>query len=804
MDNRSNNGMKAANTINTFHIHLSGLVQGVGFRPFVFKLARELNLNGWVSNTSDGVHVEFNADKLTANRFYARIIQGAPVSSKITHHHITEVGKLAFDTFSIVKSKTNADRRLMLAPDFAICDDCRKELHDAKNRRFGYLFITCTNCGPRYSIVNSLPYDRENTTMHFLDMCEPCNVEYNNIEKRRHYSQTNSCSGCGITMTMYGSWGNEISSDNKFIASSINEKLRQGKILAVKGIGGYLLICDANNEQAIKKLRERKHRVSKPFAIMCSDLNMAREIAFVNREEAIALQSVVAPVVLLDAKKGINRKICSRLIYPNLSRVGVLLPYTPLFEWIFSKFKEPIIATSANISGSPIIYKDEDAVQSLCGIADFVITNDREIVVPQDDSVIQFTKIFRHKVVIRRSRGMAPSFFNYRVNTNKNVLATGAILKSSFTFVSQHNIYVSQYLGSMESYEAQQAYKKTVEHYFKLFDRRPDIILADKHPTYFSSLFATEMSSALNIDVLKIQHHHAHFAAVLAENNLLNTGPILGVIWDGTGLGDDGNIWGGEFFVYEKFGMHRANHFSYFSCILGDKMPKEPRISALATCFGIPGSSELLKNKFADTEWKLYCQMVRHSNLKCCSMGRIFDAVSSLLNLSDRQSFEGEAAMLLETEALQYFEDHNWTIDEYYDYEDADGISTYLLMEQIVSDVVQHKSIGFIAAKFHYSLVQIIKSVASNAGIRKIACSGGTFVNNLLVDLLQINLSKDFELYFNKELSPNDENISFGQFVYYDQEIKSLPNKIEKKRRTRRKYSIINTNNNNYVFSNSR
>jgi hydrogenase maturation protein HypF len=618
--------------------------------------------------------------------------------------------------------------------------------------------------------------------MRFFEMCDECNDEYNDVEKRRHYSQTNSCGDCGITMRMFDEH-NEIANDNKEIIRKIVEALSSGKILAVKGIGGYLLLCDANNEQTIKLMRRRKHRPTKPFALMFPDIHALRQIAFVNKKESDALRSVAAPIVLLDAKKNIDDKICTKEIFPGLSKVGVMLPYTPLFDLILSKFNKSIIATSANISDSPIIYKDEDALRSLFNVADLVITNDREIVIPQDDSVIQFTKISVQKIIIRRSRGLAPSYFNYVSNSHKTILATGALLKSSFTFADQNNIYVSQYLGNTEGYEAQQAYKKTVEHYFQLFGQRPDIILTDRHPQYFSNQFAKKTAGDLNVNVEEIQHHKAHFAAALAENDLLRGEPVLGVIWDGTGFGDDGNIWGGEFFVYENNNIQRAAHFNYFPFILGDKMPKEPRISALATCAGISASSNLLKNKFTTTEWKLYQQMLQRSDLKCSSVGRIFDAVASLLNLSDKQSYEGEAAMLLQEQAMKYFNQHGWTMNEYYFTEDENTISTSLLMEQIINDVRENRSVEFIAAKFHYSLVQIIKNIANNFNIKKIAFSGGVFVNSVLIDLLQMNLGKDFELFFHKELSPNDENISFGQFVYYDNKLENRKDNTETKKK---------------------
>ncbi len=806
-DNTSKISVKNGIEKDTFHIHIDGLVQGVGFRPFVYHLAKQFELTGWVNNSTDGVHIEFNSDNITAVQFYEKLIQQSPSLSKITKHSLAKVKQQDFSSFEIIESEINAEAKLMLTPDFAMCPDCKAELHDIDNFRYQYPFITCTHCGPRYSIITSLPYDRPNTTMHSFEMCEVCNDEYNNAEDRRHYSQTNSCSDCGIKMEMYDTKGNKLFSDNSSIINTITEALKQGKIIGVKGIGGYLLLCDANNAESIKTLRERKHRPAKPFALMFPYMASIEKIAILEKNQADVLQSFVAPIVLLEVKENCIEQICLKEIAPNLSWIGVMLPYTPLFDLILSKFGKPLVATSANISDSPIIFKNSEALESLFSVADFIVTNNREIVVPQDDSVIQFTKISKQQIIIRRSRGLAPSYFNYDCKTDETILATGALLKSSFTFVNKNNTYISQYLGSTQSYEAQETYSKTVQHFFNLFNKQPDVILTDKHPQYFSNQFAKELATQLNGETIEIQHHKAHFASVLAENKLLHqpyqpfnlstNQPVLGIIWDGTGLGDDGNIWGGEFFKYENNKMRRVSQFEYFPFILGDKMPKEPRISALVTCAHVPRANKFLLNKFSETEWKLYQQMLlKYSSfsslkgagiksLQCSSVGRIFDAVSSLLNLCDKQSYEGEAAMLLQEQALTYFNKNGWVIQESYFIENSHfhRILTSLLMQGIVFDIGQGKSTEFIAAKFHYSLVNLIGMMANHLELKNVAFSGGVFLNSVLVDLLQLHLGENFQLFFHKELSPNDENISFGQMVYYDNKIDIPPvNKTDLKK----------------------
>jgi hydrogenase maturation protein HypF len=536
-------------------------------------------------------------------------------------------------------------------------------------------------------------------------------------------------------------------------------------------------------------LRERKHRPVKPFAVMFADIPSIEAVAVVSKEEQSALESVASPIVLLETKNNICNEVIARAVTAGFSKIGAMVPYTPLFDLIVSQFGRPLIATSANISDAPVIFKDDEALESLFDVADYVLVNNREIVVPQDDSVIQFAKMSKQKIIFRRSRGLAPSYFDYACNTGKTVLATGASLKSTFTLVHNRNVYISQYLGDTGSFEAQKSYAETVQHFFDLFHLEPELVLTDKHPLYYSNEFARDLSSRLNIQFIQLQHHKAHFASVLAENNLIQqTGrPVLGVIWDGTGLGDDGNIWGGEFFSFENNQIERCAHFDYFPFILGDKMPANPRISAIAICRGLPGADDLLKSKFTAAEWQLYGQILDKSSLKCSSMGSIFDAVASLLNICNRQSFEGEAAMLLQDRAMDYLNRNDWIIQEHYFIECLPVISTFSIMKQIIEDIQLNKPVEFIAAKFHHTLVLIVKGVAKSLGLKRIAFSGGVFLNSVLVDLLHLKLAKDFELFFHQELSPNDENISFGQFVMYDHQMNDFGESSESKERINRK-----------------
>ncbi len=736
-----------------------------------------MNLNGWVNNSTDGVHIEINASEGIANQLYNQLIAEPPPLSIIQQHSMRLVSWRQFDAFRIQYSKIAGSPTLMLTPDYAICDDCRNELHNATDCRYHYPFITCTQCGPRYSIIGALPYDRINTSMDFFKMCAACEQEYNNPTDRRYYSQTNSCAACGVEIKLFDNEYRELGSNATNIIRQVVESLEEGKIAAVKGIGGYLLLCDAGNKNAIHLLRQSKHRRSKPFALMYPSITMVAEDFGFDEARIQWLQSAAAPIVLLKTTAKVAGRLATGEIAPGLSKLGVMLPYAPLFELILTGFKKPLVATSGNISEAAIVFDDGIALTELAAIADLIVTYNRTIVVPQDDSVIQLSEQTNTKIIHRRSRGLAPSFFGYTSGKEKVVLATGALLKSSFCLALQGNVYISQYLGNTDTYESQQSFVKTVQHYFSLFNTIPDVVIADKHPGYFSHHFARQLCDEKQLPFVAVQHHKAHFAAVLAENNLLNNeAPVLGVIWDGTGLGDDGQIWGGEFFKYYNNSMHRSHHLDYFQVIAGDKMAREPRLSALAVCQHTGGAEELLKNKFTEQEWGVYQKLLSQDKLlQCSGVGRLFDAVASLLSLADKQSYEGEAAMLLEEKAATYFLQHGWNFKDHYFMKEVhyNNIPTAALINDLITDIKKGLAVDFIAAKFHYSLVQLVHIIARQLNVKKIACSGGVFQNAVLIDLLQMHVAKDYQLFFHKNLSPNDENISFGQLVYYENKIDS-------------------------------
>lgn len=750
-----------------YRVHIEGQVQGVGFRPYVHRLATELGLKGWVSNGTDGVHIEIEGEDRSVKMFVQAVVRNAPQSARITRQSTFESPVKNHQSFNIRESSKQGDPDLLITPDLAMCPDCKQEISAADDRRYQYAFTTCTNCGPRYSIITNLPYDRTATTMQPFGMCEDCYHEYETSTNRRFYSQTNSCPACAITLSLCEANGKVITQESKEVIERTALLLAKGKIIALKGIGGYLLLCNATNEKTVQLLRTRKHRPTKPFALLYPSLSAVRADAFVSAAEEEKLTSSEAPIVLLTTKP--SPKIALSAIAPNLTEIGVMLPYTPLLQLVAQAFNQPLVATSGNQSGSPIFYEDEKAFQYLEKIADYFVTNDRDIVVPQDDSVVRFTNE-NQPIVLRRSRGLAPTFLPHPFKGGEQGwLAMGGDLKSAFALLHHTNAYVSQYLGDLENFETQQSFEHTLEHWQHLLKIKPRQIIIDRHPNYFSSALGKKLGLQWGVPVVALQHHRAHFYAVLAENDLLATDkPVLGVVWDGTGWGEDGSMWGGEFFVYENGGMERVLHLDYFQHLMGDKMAKEPRLSALALCKNIVGTDELLRPKFTLAEWTLYKKMMaQNSPVRTSSIGRLFDGVASMLGLCDKSSYEGEAALYLEALASKATEENELPRSRWMGGKD---LSLQAAMSQLVDEIKFGTPKEIIAYHFHKSLVNWIAKVASRQNIHHLAFSGGVFQNALLVHLIQQQLGDRYELYFHQQLSPNDECLSVGQLAWWHQQ----------------------------------
>lgn len=748
----------------TYFIHINGLVQGVGFRPHVFKCAKKFNINGWVCNDTDGVHIEINASKEIAEKFYSTVIELAPVHSIITESTLEAIESKIFSKFEIVESKELGAPHLLLTPDFAICPSCKKEILEAANPRFQYSFTTCLHCGPRYSIAKTLPYDRKNTTMQHMIMCSKCNAEYNNIDNIRHYSQTNSCPDCAIPMHLFNSPNTCIDQDNKTILLSLIKILEAGEIIAVKNVGGYLLLCDAYNAKSIQRLRTKKRRPTKPLAIVYASIEEAKKNVTIRAIEEECLASAIAPIVLCTIKAISANPLPVQSIAPGLDKLGIMLPSSPLLYLIANYFKKPLIATSGNISGAPIIYNDTEALENLFDVASYVLSYDRDIVTPQDDSVIQFTAK-EQKIILRRSRGMAPNYFPNTIgNLKENVLATGGELKSAFAIANKDQIFISQFLGDQSHLEAQDAYALTLSNFQKLFKTSPQTVLVDKHPQYFVREAGLAIAKKNESSIFEIQHHKAHFASVLAENELFNSKEkVLGFIWDGTGYGEDGQIWGSELFSYKENEFSRIAHLNYFPILVGDKMSKEPRLAALSLLSQI-SRTEFMKTYFNEQEWKYYTQLIEQpAPLLTSSMGRFLDGIVCLMRLGSKNSYEAEGVMKLESIAREAYP-HK----AYYSFTITTGIIGWEdFVEELLLDIKQVKETGFIARKVMNSLIELIIQLSHQEQSTKIACSGGVFQNALLVDMLLERVGETKNIFFQKNLSPNDEGIALGQMAYY-------------------------------------
>jgi hydrogenase maturation protein HypF len=752
-----------------FEAHITGRVQGVGFRPYIYREAQTKKLKGWVCNDVDGVHLRFQASSTAdAHKIIRSILKNPPTLANINHVTITKEQEENFDAFQITLSQQSEKLTQSPSPDFAICQECTDEMLDPKNRRYQYPFITCTNCGPRLSIMKRIPYDREFTSMEDFKQCPSCHSEYWNPLHRRFFSQTNSCEDCGIKMTLFSSEKKKISLDTEIILTKIKQILESGSILAIKGIGGFLLMADATNSKALHILRKRKNRPTKPFALMYPDISRLKEDLVINERQTVLLKSSVSPIVLLALKESVNYEIKLHQIAPGLDKLGVMLPYTGLFQLIFKHFRKPLIATSANVTNEPIVFDDTEALEKLSSIADFILIHNRPILFPQDDSV--FNSCGAHKeIIIRRSRGLAPSFeTDWDIHIDKTVFAFGAQLKSSFAISHFNKLYVSQYLGNQAYFETQERFEKISKQFLGVLEAKPKHILIDSHPDYISARLGSQWASELGVPLTKVFHHKAHFAAVLAENKISRDEKVLGVVWDGTGYGEDKQIWGGEFFGMENKQISRLSYFKYYDSLLGDQMAKLPALAALSLVNDSKSINRWVKPNFTKEKWPVYKQIKLRSNtLKTSSVGRLFDGVSSLLGFNQTNSYEGESAMYLEVQARKWFRKYGNPQDYYLRQWKGNGpVPTQQLTEDIVRDLDLGLAKDHIAAKFHLSLVKLIEKIAIKHRFEQIAFSGGVFQNSLLIDMLICQLSPNFKLLFHKELSPNDECISYGQISY--------------------------------------
>jgi hydrogenase maturation protein HypF len=743
----------------TYKITISGQVQGVGFRPFVYGLAKSFSLTGTVSNNEEGVVIFVKGPKDSIQQFFEKLLKNPPPVSKIKNSAISQIDFLEFTDFNIIPSTKSSRLNLPLTPDFAICDDCKKDIQDPENRRYNYPFTTCVNCGPRWAITNTFPFERDHTSIANFPMCDACEKEYSNPADRRFHSQTNTCHTCGISLVLLHNSGNTIATTSENIFKKIAKLLAEGNIVAIKNTGGYLLCCNAENEAVIKKLRNKKNRPNKPFAVLFPSMEFLQNDLKINELQRKSLTSAERPIniIPLGNYKG---KIALNAVASGLNQLGVMLPYSGILQLLASELNFPIIATSGNIHSSPIIGNNAEAFENLQQVADYFVHHNLEISHPQDDSVVKFSAKFNQQVLFRRARGYAPNYFEAKLNSQEKILAMGADLKSSIAFYPNEYLYVSQYLGNLQNFDVYNRFTSTVNSFINIFEQQPEVVLADKHPGYQSTQFGKELAQKNKSKLIEIQHHKAHFSAILGEHQLFSE-KVLGVIFDGTGYGDDRNIWGGEFFDYEHHKIERINHVKYFDWLLGDKMAKEPRLSLLS--LASDEMDEVLEEKFTSNELKTYQTLKNTNTLKTSSVGRLFDAVASLLQLTDYNTYEGEAAILLENSISSF------DIKSCKSYLSAPekGILATEIIKNMYADYQNGNPKEQLILNFLYTLAFSIIEIAKSNNYKHMAVSGGVFQNTTLIDLLIELAPKEIKLYFHKDLSPNDENISFGQLMYY-------------------------------------
>ncbi|MDD4933179.1 MAG: carbamoyltransferase HypF, partial [Methylacidiphilaceae bacterium] len=762
-----------ASRMAAWQIHLEGKVQGVGFRPFVYRLARGAGLVGWVSNGLDGVHIRVQGESEALERFSVALLRDHPSVASVTHAQIQEAPLGTDSSFVVRESSREGRATVLLLPDLDLCESCRREMTDPRNRRFQYPFITCTDCGPRYSIIRGLPYDRERTTMEPFRMCPECAREYRDPADRRFYSQTNSCPACGVRVDLRDPRGLRLASGSEALEEAA-KRIAHGEIIALKGVGGYLLLADAADERAVAELRRRKGRPTKPFALLFADLDSIRREACVGPEEERWLRRREKPIVILHRNEGPSR--IAPAVAPEEDTLGIMLPSAPLPALLLDRLAGPVVATSANVSESPILAAEEEIFGDLGEVVDAVLSHNREIESRLDDSVVRLSPFFGRPILLRRARGFAPLYLakGFEIDREAAILAMGAQQKATIALAHQGKIYLSQSLGDLDSWEAQENFRRVLAHFRRLLAFVPRRIVVDLHPRYTSTEEGRALARDLGIEAEEVQHHEAHFWSLLAEHSLLwSREPVVGVIWDGTGLGEDGAIWGGEFFLWREGRMERVAHLAYFPLLLGEKAVREPRLAA----FGLWHSSEILRArleaKLRPVERSIFrALLARGDVLWTSSVGRLFDGLASLLGLSDYVSFEGEAARRLERIALRTCRTLGG-IDKLPSQElyplplpSSGGIvGLDGLREEVARDLVRGTPPGEIALRFHLSLADLVGRVAGWAGARQVALGGGVFQNGLLVDLVEALWGKRLSVYISRDLSPNDESISFGQMV---------------------------------------
>jgi len=740
-------------------LEINGIVQGVGFRPFVYNLANKFQLKGEVANTSSNVSIHVEGTRKNIESFCSNLFKNHPPLAHLSEISLNEKPVEYFKDFSIVKSISENLRSTLISPDVSVCESCLQELFDPDDRRFQYPFINCTNCGPRYTIINDIPYDRPNTSMKDFKMCGKCKAEYDDPSSRRFHAQPNACTDCGPHVFLKDNTGKNINSSNPVEKTA--SLLKQGYIIAIKGLGGFHLAADATNNDAVIRLRRKKNREEKPFAVMSYEIKQIREYAFIEPEEEKLLNSIQKPVVLLRKKDPIP---LSREVSPNNRYFGVMLPYTPLHYLILDFGFTALVMTSGNISEEPIAIDNEDAFERLGNIADYFLIHNRDIYLRSDDSIVR--RAAGKIRFVRRSRGYVPVpvFLKQSV---PQIIACGAELKNTVCLTRGKTAFISQHIGDLENLATDDFFRLTVDHLKRILDINPEIIACDLHPDYLSTRYAEEQH---RVKLIRVQHHHAHIASCMAENKLDNT--VIGLSFDGSGYGTDGCIWGGEILIVDPVRFKRIANFSYVPMPGSASAIKEPWRMAIS----------YLYHAFGEEFWNLDLSLLKEIEEKnitiiiemiskninsplTSSLGRLFDGIASIIGIRKHVSFEGQAAMELEMLA-----DNNR--EATYDYEWVSNDTYEVLTQPIVCGVVKDMEKGIhpsrISSKFHMTLIKLFSElcevIRKENGLNRIVLSGGVFQNSILLTGLIKSLDgKNFEVYTHSKVPTNDGGISLGQ-----------------------------------------
>ncbi len=744
-------------------VRVEGVVQGVGFRPFVYALATRLGLAGHVGNDSRGVFVEIEGPEPRVGDFLTSLEHDPPPLAHIDRVSTRAIKPNGTAGFSIAPSHRSGQRRALVAADSATCQDCLRELADPADRRFGYAFINCTNCGPRFTIVRDVPYDRPLTTMAGFPMCAACAAEYHDPADRRFHAQPVCCPGCGPRLRLLDARGRELPGEPVEEAARL---LAGRHVLAVKGLGGYHLAVDAGSEPAAATLRARKHREDKPFAIMVPDMGSARGLCVVDAAAESLLTSARRPIVLLPRRPGAR---VARAVAPGSHHLGLMLPYTPLHHLLLRRLGRPIVLTSGNSSDEPIAYQDDDAARRLAGIADEFLTHDRPIHIRTDDSVVR--PLRGREMVVRRSRGYVPEPIRIRPRLRRPVLACGAELKNTFCLGKDDRAYVSHHIGDLENFETFRSFTEGISHFRRLFDVTPQVVAHDLHPEYLSTKYALECDG---VELSGVQHHHAHIASCLADNG--EEGPVIGVAFDGLGYGTDATIWGGEFLLADLAGFERAGHLAVVPMPGGAAAIKQPwRMAAAyldaAYPGGVPEGLDVERRNAG--RWRDVLTMSRRgiNAPVTSSAGRLFDAVAAILGVRDVINYEGQAAVELEQRAKGAKAVEAADCAAYAAGIDEDGIlriSGCDLVRAVADDLLSGVGRGVIAGRFHNGVAAAIVTTClllrERCGLGVVALSGGVFQNLLLLEKTTAQLEcEGFRVLVHSQVPPNDGGISLGQ-----------------------------------------